>query len=310
MAAYLVGVDRVMDVADGGAAFTRRTQFGVLVDGEVGGGLVFRQPARHRGGGRLRHIQVFQRERVDALGQQADDGVGFRGRAGVDDQPALDRVDPEADIVVLRQGRGQLLVNDRVADLLQLLLARLVALLMFDFQGACRRGLGDRLARQQLGLYAQGQQQLAADRMRQVRTLAGRHPANGLPLQLAGGHIGMPLQRFVQALQVPEGRGGLDPVDLGVLEHGGPLFRRGHAAARGALLGGGQGQAQLLVQLGQPVTFAVVCNARQVIGRHVQNVDGLRRAQLLFHLDRVQAFVGVFIMRARLDSRICCSRGG
>ncbi|KAG0923280.1 hypothetical protein G6F32_014331 [Rhizopus arrhizus] len=139
---------------------------------------------------------------------------------------------------------------------------------MFDFQGACRRGLGDRLARQQLGLYAQGQQQLAADRMRQVRTLAGRHPANGLPLQLAGGHIGMPLQRFVQALQVPEGRGGLDPVDLGVLEHGGPLFRRGHAAARGALLGGGQGQAQLLVQPVEAIALFNVRDAGQVADWH------------------------------------------
>jgi len=220
MAPHIVDVDRVLDVADRGAAFAGGAQLRILVDREVGGRFVGRQPPRHRRGGRLLDIEIVQRQRVDRLDQQADDLVGLRGRGRIDHQPVVDGIDPDARVAVDAEGLGQQLVGDALLDFLHLLAARLVALLLFDF---LRAGLGDLIddrGRQQLLLGAQRQQDLAVERMRKQAVLARGYPPQALHFEVIAALVGKAGKAFFQLVAI-QGPGRGKPVNLEILEpHG------------------------------------------------------------------------------------------
>lgn len=116
-------------------------------------------------------------------------GLALAGR--IHHQPAVDRVDPGEHAAAAGEGARHQLLRHLLAQFLQLLAAKLEALLLGQLLGALVGLLLDHRRGQQAMLEAQAHQPLAADRMRQHLVAQRRQPAAALHVLAAAGVEGL-----------------------------------------------------------------------------------------------------------------------
>jgi hypothetical protein len=116
------------DVADGRFFLADRFQFAVAVDGEAGGASPPASQSAIADCGETGYAAA-EREIVEAEAQVLDDFLGLARAAGVDDEPAVLRVDPDEGAALPGEGARHQFLGDALAQFRSCLAARRVALL-------------------------------------------------------------------------------------------------------------------------------------------------------------------------------------
>ena len=122
-------------------------------------------------------MQGLEGEFVEAETQVFDDFLGLALAAGIDDEPAVFRVDPDEGAAFLGEGARHQFFRDALAQFLHLLATGRVALFAGDPFGAFLRGFVDDRGGQQALFGGQRQQPLAVFAIDQAGFLARWRPA-------------------------------------------------------------------------------------------------------------------------------------
>ena len=187
----VVDIQRVLDIAHHSGLVATRAQFGILIDCEIHGRLAGEEPFGHGGGRADVDLHRQHGEGVEQATHRGDDLLDLGGRGGVDDDPVVDRIDPQTRVALQAESAGQKGFGDLFLEVPHLLAAWLEALLVFQFRGAYLDELIDDGGRQQLFLGAKGAQDLTADRVGEADVAFARgDPARGHRCRGTRGHKG------------------------------------------------------------------------------------------------------------------------
>ncbi|MNX95730.1 hypothetical protein D3C86_1280170 [compost metagenome] len=217
MAAQILRVERMAHVTHRGLGLGARLQLDFLVHGEAWGRGVRGQPFGHGRHRRLVHVQARHRQRIDGLEQHAAHFVGLGRGGGIDGQPAIHGVDPDPGIAADAEGARQQFLGDLFLQFLELLAARLEALLLLQLGGARLGHLVDHGGRQQLLFGTEHQQHLLVDAVHKLAVVARGCPALGLRLQAGAREEGVFRQAGLYVFGAEGPRGG-EAMNLEILK--------------------------------------------------------------------------------------------